>query len=464
MSIKDALEVTKATNADVQTPDYLKHIILDFMQMQEFIKEPFVLAKADGIRYEDVNGKSYIDGISGIFVATVGHNNRRVIEAMKAQLDQMAFSPPLHGTNPPAVKLAKLLSEITPGDLNTIKLLSGGSEATEAAMKIAKQYHKQTGNPTKFKIISRYQGYHGATLGSLAATGTARRKSVFEPLPGGFIHFFPPHCYRCPYKKTYPSCELLCATIIRDIIRYEGPETVAAVIVEPISNTGGIITPPPEYYPILREICDEFNVLLIFDEIITGFGRTGEMFAAQTFKTTPDLLCMGKGMSSGYAPLAGVAISDRVAKAFWGKAEDAVGFSHGHTYAGNPLSAAAGLACIQEIIERDLPANARTMGAYLKNKLEEGLGKHGIVGEIRGKGLLLGVELVKNPETKEAFGPKEKIGVKIGKQALKNGLVIRFDPDWVSLAPPLIVDKGDIDRMVEILVKSVGEVMKTAKR
>ena len=463
MSNMDALEVTKASSEDVQTTDYLKHIILDFMQMQEFVKEPFILNKADGIRYEDVNGKSYIDGISGIFVATLGHNNRRVIDAMKDQLDQMSFAPPLHGTNPPAVKLAKLLSEITPGDLNTIKLLSGGSEATETAMKLARQYHKQSGNPTKFKVISRYMGYHGGTFGSLSATGNARRKSMFEPFPPGFLHVYPPLCYRCPYEKTYPECETFCARTIRDIIELEGPDTVSAIIVEPISNTGGIITPPQEYHTILREICDEFNILLIFDEIITGFGRTGEMFAAETFKTTPDILCMGKGMSSGYAPLAGVAISDRVAKAFWGKEEDQVEFSHGHTYSGNPLSAAAGLACIQEIIERDLPGNARAMGSYLRNKLEEGLGRFGIAGDVRGKGLLLGVELVRDPETKEAFGPQEKIGVKIGKQALKNGLITRFDPDWFALAPPLVVDEGDIDEMMDILLKSVEEVMKTVK-
>ena len=461
MSNKDALEVIKATNDDVQTTDYLKHIILDFMQMQEFIKEPFVLSKADGIRYEDVNGKSYLDGISGIFVATVGHNNRRVIEAMKEQLDQMNFAPPLHGTNPLAIKLAKLLSEITPGDLNTIKLLSGGSEATEAAMKIARQYHKQTGNPTKFKVISRYYGYHGATLGSISASGTARRRSMFEPLPAGFLHVYPPLCYHCPYEKTYPECEVFCARTIRDIIELEGPDTVAAIIAEPIGMTGGIITPPDEYYPTLRDICDEFDILLIFDEIITGFGRTGEMFAAQTFDTTPDILCMGKGMSSGYAPLAGVAMSDRVAKAFWGKLEDEVEFSHGHTYAGNPLSVAAGLACIQEIIERDLPENAKEMGAYMRNKLEEGLGRFGIVGEVRGKGLMIGVELVKNSETQEPFPGNEKIGVKIGKEALKNGLITRFDPNWLAFAPPLIIDKSDVDEMIKVLLTSVENVMKT---
>jgi len=377
--------------ARLKDPDLLRHIVLDFQQMSEFVQQPLIMERADGVRYWDVDGKCYLDGLSGIFVVTVGHNNRRVIEAIKAQLDRMAFAPPLHGTNPAAVELAALIAQITPGDLNTVKLLDSGSEATEAAMKLARQYHRQTGHAGKFKVISRYHGYHGATLGALSATGTTKRRWMFEPLAPGFIHVQTAHCYRCPYGLSYPGCEVLCARIVSDVIRMEGPETVAALIVEPIGNTGGIITPPPEYFPILRQICDEFNVLLIFDEIITGFGRTGQMFAAHTFGVGPDILCMGKGITSGYAPLSAIAFSDRVAAAFWGPAEAGIEFSHGHTYGGNPVSSAAGLAAVREVIERDLPARARKLGAYLRERLEA-LARFGIVGEVRGKGLLLGVE------------------------------------------------------------------------
>jgi len=445
---------------DLQSEESLKHILLDLRQMKAFARKPLVMAKADGVWYEDVNGKRYLDGLSGIFVVTVGHNNRRVIEAMRAQLDRIAFAPPLHATSPVAIELARKVAEITPGDLNTVKLVNSGSEATEAAMKMARQYHRQTGNTQKYKIISRYWGYHGATLGALSATGTVARKWMFEPVLQGFVHVWPPTCYRCPFGMSYPKggCGIRCATIIEDTIQLEGPQTVAAVIMEPIGNTGGIVTPPPEYYPIVRQICDKYQVLLIFDEIITGFGRTGQMFAAQTFNTLPDILCMGKGMSSGYAPLAATVCRDHVAAAFWGEEEDHVEFADGHTYGGNPLSCAAGLASIAEIVERDLPRRARELGAQVWLRLEE-VQDLGVVGEVRGKGLLIGVELVKDPATKEKFPANVKFGVQVGEQMLEHGLILRYDPDWIAFAPPLVISDAELDLMMDIFTQSVKEVL-----
>lgn len=443
-------------------PENLRHMVLDLRQMTSFIEDPLVIAKADGIWYEDIHGRRIMDGLSGIFVVTVGHNNRRVIEAIKAQLDTMAFAPPLHATNLPAIELVRRLGEVTPDNLNTIKLLTGGSEATEAAMKLARQYHKQTGHPNKYKVIARYQGYHGATMGALSATGTRRRKTMFEPLLPGFLHIHPPTCYRCPYEKTYPECNVFCARTIENLIESEGAETIAALILEPIGNTGGVVTPPAEYLPTIREICDRHNILLIFDEIITGFGRTGQMFASHTFNTTPDILCMGKGMSSGYIPLAGIAFRDTIAEAFLGRDEDEVEFSHGHTYGGNPLAAAAGLACLSEIIERDLPARAREMGAYLKTRLES-LAELGIVGEIRGKGLLVGIEFVKDPETREPFGKDVKFGTQVGKTALRKGLLTRFDPNWIAFAPPLIINREQVDHMMDLFTESVKETLQKVR-
>ncbi|MBT5872322.1 MAG: aspartate aminotransferase family protein [Candidatus Latescibacteria bacterium] len=444
-------------------PDALRRMVLDLRQMETFIEDPLVITGADGVWYEDINGKRILDGISGVFVVTVGHNNRRVIDAMKAQLDTMSFAPPLHATNLAAIELVNRLADVTPDDLNTVKLLSGGSEATEAAMKLAKQYHRQTGNPNKYKIIARYQGYHGATMGALSATGTPRRKTMFEPTLPGYLHVHPPTCYRCPYEKTYPECDVFCARTIDEMIQMEGPETVAAVIVEPIGNTGGVITPPDEYLPTLRRICDEHDVLLIFDEIITGFGRTGQMFASQTFGTTPDILCMGKGMSSGYIPLAGIAFRDRIGEAFLGRDEDEVEFSHGHTYGGNPLASVAGLACLGEIVERDLPARAREMGAYLREQLE-GLKDLGIIGEVRGRGLMVGVEFVEDPEMKKPFGQDVKFGVQVGKAALKKGLLTRFDPHWIAFAPPLIITREEIDILMDIFTESIKETLKAMGR
>lgn len=437
----------------------LRHIVLDFMQMNDFVKDPFIVTRAEGIRFWDAHGKEYLDGLSGVFVVNVGHGNRRVIDAMKAQLDTLAFAPPLHATNPPALELVRLLAEIAPGDLNTVKLLSGGSEANEAALKITKQYHRQTGNPLKHKFISLYGSYHGATHGALSATGGKARKAAFEPLTPGFIHVHPPYCYRCPFEKTYPSCDVFCARIVEDTIVAEGPETVAGLIVEPICNTAGVLAPPPEYLPKLREICDRHGVVLIFDEIITGFGRTGSLFAADTFHTLPDILSCGKGMSSGYAPLAAVLLRDHIAAAFLGRAEDRVELHHGHTYGGHPVAAAAGVASVREILERRLPEHAQKMGARLTEMLAEQLGPLGVVGDIRGRGLMVGVEFVRDPATRARFDEKVGIGKRIGKAALRNGLLVRSDAHMVTFAPPLVVEEADLAAMVAIVARSAREVL-----
>ncbi len=438
------------------SPEMLRHIVLDFQQMKRFVDDPLVMARAEGIWYWDVNGKRYLDGISGIFTVNVGHANPRVLAALHQQLDRICFAPPLHATNVPAVELASLVAQITPGDLNTVKLLSGGSEATEVAMKLARQYHRQTGNPLKYKVVSLYRGYHGATLGALSATGLPRRKAIFEPTLSGFVKVMPPSCYACPFGLRYPSCNITCVDQIERTIQMEGPETVAAVIVEPISNTGGITTPPAEYLPRLREICDRHNVLLIFDEIITGYGRTGQMFAAQTFGVLPDVICMGKGMGSGYGPLAAVAIRDHVAAAFWGEDADNVEFSHGHTFGGNPLSSAAGVAAIREILDRDLCANARRIGDHLRSRVQE-LAPLNLIADVRGKGLLIGLGLAHDAANGVPFAPELRFGQRVAQRALARGLILRADPDWIALAPPLVTTREEADILFDMLAESLQE-------
>jgi adenosylmethionine-8-amino-7-oxononanoate aminotransferase len=435
--------------------DHLRHLFARD-QMKEFCQRPLVMARAEGMRYWDAAGKEYLDALSGIYVASIGHGNQRVLDAVRSQYEQLHFSPPMHGTNDVAVQLANLLAEVAPGDLNTVKFQCGGSEVTEAAIKMARQYHRLTGNPTKYKIISRYQSWHGSTMGSLSASGLKSRRTVNEPLAPGFLHVFPPTCYRCPFGKTYPSCELTCASLIESVIEMEDASTVAAIMVEPIGHTGGIIDPPAEYLPMLRQICDRHNVLLIFDEIITGIGRTGHMTAAETFGVVPDLLCLAKGLSGGYAPLSALLCRDHIADAFWGDLPENPGFVEGHTFEGNPISCAAGIAVLREIIERDLCANARAMGARLRQGLEA-LRKYGVVGDIRGKGLFLGVELVRNPTTKERFDPP--IGTLIGRRALENGLLFRFDPHWLAFGPALISTPEDIDQILRLLEISIREVL-----
>src|SRR5436305_1533082 len=381
---------------------FLRHIFVRD-QMAEWSRRPRFMAAADGVHYWAVHGKRYLDALSGIYVVSVGHNNRRVLDAIRRQLDTLHFSPPMHGTNPVAIQLANLLAELAPGDLSTVKFQCGGSEVTEAAIKLARQYHKLTGSPGKYKIIGRYLSWHGSTMASLSASGLKSRKTVNEPLAPGFLHVFPPTCYRCPFGKSYPDCGITCATLVGDVIDMEDAGTVAAVMVEPIGHTGGIIDPPPEYLPILREICDRHNVLLIFDEIITGAGRTGHLFAAETFGVVPDILCTAKGLSGGYAPLSAMICRQHLAEAFWGPIADNPGFVEGHTFEGNPISCAAGLAVLREILDRDLCANARIQGEHLRVGFQRLADKYGIIGDIRGKGLLQGIEFVRDLKTKERF-------------------------------------------------------------
>jgi adenosylmethionine-8-amino-7-oxononanoate aminotransferase len=446
--------------ADAQTTEetFLRHIFVRD-QMQEWSKAPLIMARADGVCYWDVNGKRYLDALSGIYTVSVGHNNRRVIEAVRRQLDTLHFSPPMHGTNPVAVQLANLLAELSPGDLSAVKFQCGGSEVTEAAIKLARQYHRLTGSPGKYKVISRYQSWHGSTLGALSASGLKSRKTVNEPMAPGFLHVFPPTCYRCPFGKNYPDCGITCATIVESVLQMEDPDTVAAIMVEPIGHTGGIIDPPAEYLPILRDICDRHNILLVFDEIITGMGRTGHLFAAETFGVVPDVICTAKGLSGGFVPLSAMICRGPIADAFWGPISENPGFVEGHTFEGNPISCAAGIAVLREIVENDLCGNARARGDQLRAGFRRLADKYGVIGDIRGKGLLQGVEFVRDVRTKEPFPAEMTFGVRVGRRALANGLLCRFDPNWLAFGPALISTSEQIDEMLVLLDKSLAEVL-----
>ena len=428
-------------------------------QMAEWSKDPIIMARADGVRYWDIHGREYLDALSGIYVVSVGHNNPRVIDAIRRQLETLHFSPPMHGTNPVAIQLANLLAELAPGDLSTVKFQCGGGEVIEGAIKLARQYHRLTGSPGKYKIISRYQSWHGSTLGALAASGLKSRKTVNEPLGPGFIHVFSPICYRCPFDKKYPECGITCAKLIGDTIELEDPATVAAVLVEPIGHTGGIIDPPQEYLPMLREICDRHNVLLMFDEVITGVGRTGQLFAADTFGVLPDVLCTGKGLSGGYVPLSAMLVRRPIADAFWGPISENPGYVEGHTFEGNPISCATGIAVLREILERDLLTSARALGERLRAGFTGIAQRHGCIGDIRGRGLLQGVEWVRDPATKAQFSPELNFGVRVGRRALQHGLLCRFDPNWLAFGPALTTTPDELDQMLAILDRSVGEVL-----
>lgn len=432
----------------------LKRTFLDYQQTSEFLKIPLIIDRAEGLYYWDIEGKRYFDAIGGIFVATLGHGHPRVMEAMRQQMEKLSFAPPLHGISDVALEFVEKLGSVAPGNLNYVKAYSGGSESVESALKFTRQYFKQSGHPGKYKFISRYFGYHGATFGAMSASGTGVRKTPFEPQMSGFLKVFPPTYYRDRFDS-WEACNRFCAQMFEDVIINEDPETVAGIIIEPIGNTGGIITPTEEYFQIIRDICDRHNIILIYDEIITGFGRTGEMFAAQTFGVTPDIICGGKGLSSGLIPLGAMIAREDMGDVFYGPVETEVNFAHGHTFASNPLACAVGIAVIDEIVEQDLARKARESGAYLAGKLA-GLKQYGVVREVRGKGLLLGVELVKDTQTMK---PYPELGRALKQTALKNGLIMRIDPSWFAVAPALIAEKEDLDELYDLITRSLLEAL-----
>jgi len=433
----------------------LKRTFIDYQATSEFLKRPLIFKRAEGLYVWDIDGKRYFDAIGGIFVATLGHRHPRIMEAMRRQMETMTFSPPLHGISDVTLDFIEKVGSVAPPGMTYVKPFSGGSEANEAAMKFVRQYFKQTGHPGKYKFISRYQSYHGGTFGGMSASGTGSRKSKFEPQMGGFLKVLPPTAYR-DHFPSWEEANRFAAESFEEVIIHEDPETVAGILVEPIGNTGGIITPTEEYFRILRDICDRHNVILIFDEVITGFGKTGAMFAAQTFGVSPDIICSGKGVSSGAVPLGVMIARQDMAEAFWGAEQDGVQFAHGHTFAGNTLSSAVGIAVIDELVEKDLPAKALRLGAYLADRLRC-LKKYGVVREVRGRGVLLGVEFVKDTATMKPF---PELGAALKRTALENGIILRVDPNWFAVAPPLIAEESDLDEMCGLIEKSVAEALR----
>ena len=430
----------------------LRQTFLDYQHHDTFFDNPLIVERAKGLHYWDVEGKRYFDAIAGVYAATLGHGHPRVIEAIRLQLEKLSFAPPMHGTADVTLEFVDRISAVTPGTLNFVKSFGGGSESVEAALKFARQYFRQTDRPGKFKFISRYHGYHGATFGAMAASGTGPRKSAFEPGPTGFLKVFAPNHYRDDFSD-WDQCNRFAARQFEDVIVHEDPSTVAGIILEPVSNTGGVITPTQEYFQILREICDQHEVLLIFDEIITGWGRTGEMFAAQTYDVVPDMICSGKGLSSGAMPLGAMMARLDMAECF--QQADKDNFAHGHTYAGHPVGCAAGIAVVEQIIEDKLDKRAGELGERLAAGLEK-LKQYGVVREVRGKGLLRGVELVRDTESNEPF---PELGLALKKTALANGLLLRVDPSWFAVGPALIIDEAGIDEMCDLIDKSLVDAL-----
>lgn len=409
----------------------------------------------EGIYLYDTEGNQYIDACSGAAVSNLGHAHPVILEAMSEQAKKVAFSHLSRWTSKPIQEVADLVASLAPGSLNKLYLVSGGSEATESALKMARGYFvERDGQSSKYRVISRWKSFHGNTLGSLSMTGDKRRKK-YTPLLLNFPHIAPAYCYRCPFGKNQETCQVDCAHDLERAIKTEGAEYVAAFIAEPVGGAAcGAIVPHQDYFKIIRQICDHYDVLLIDDEVMAGFGRTGTMFSIEDFGVVPDMICVAKGMSAGYSPLGAVIAEDEIYNTY--KNGSGV-FVHGHTYGGNPLSAAVALAVVKTLIKDNLVENARTIGAYLLAQLQEKLLPFSFVGDVRGKGLMLGVEIVRDKLTKEPYPVSLGMAEKLTVTLLKHGVIVYpgtgnadgVNGDQFLLPPPLTITKDQADELVE---------------
>jgi adenosylmethionine-8-amino-7-oxononanoate aminotransferase len=421
-----------------------------------------------GIYLYDESGKEYLDGCSGSSVANIGHGNEEVATRTAEQIKKIAFSHLSRFTTDSIENCADKIAKLTPGDVNHCYFISGGSESTETAAKLARQYFVERDKKTsKYKVISRWNSFHGNTLGSLSMTGITGRRKIYDPLLIPFPKINQAYCYRCPYKTKYPECGMACAYELDELISRTGPDNVAAFIAEPVigSAVPGA-SPPKEYFKIVQEICKKYDVLLIIDEVMAGFGRTGKNFGIDHFDIVPDIITMAKGMSCGYSPLGAAVVNDEVFDTIMVKGSGL--FVHGHTYGGNPLSAEVAN-IVLDITEREgYFANSAKQGEYLMNKLQS-LYQYPIIGDIRGKGLMIGIEFVKDQKTKEPFPVADNIKGKFTNFCLDEGLVMYpgggsvdgVRGDHTLIAPPINITKEEIDLLFERLEAGIKKTVES---
>ncbi len=418
--------------------------------------------RAEGIYIFDSEGKRYLDGSGGAVVVSIGHNVPEIKQAMLDQASEIAFAHGSQFTSKPAEDLAAKLARLAPPGLERVYYLSGGSEAIETAVKMARQYQVDRGCPSKFKIISRWTSYHGNTLGALSLGGHTGRRRYYQPLIQHTPHIVPAYCYRCPFRLTPQSCQLECAEDLEQTILYEGPDSVSGFIAEPVVGaTAGALVPHPDYFERIREICDKYDVLLLVDEVMTGIGRTGKSFAMDHWKASPDMLVCAKGLAGGYSPIFCVLTREEIHRTI----KQGTGhFIHGHTYSQNPLSCSIALAVLNYIEAHDLIRRSAARGEYLLGRLES-LYKHPIVGDVRGLGLFAGVEFVRDRRSRQPFDPELKLAQLISNRAFANGLIIYpgsggadgISGDHVLLAPPFTISEEEIDELVSLLDTSIAE-------
>tara|TARA_B100000029_G_scaffold161218_1_gene157188 strand:+ start:1556 stop:2935 length:1380 start_codon:yes stop_codon:yes gene_type:complete len=450
---------------EINEGEILRQKSLDFLWMQnrDWVEmaeggDPLIIETGTGIRVTDSNGKSWIDVNGGYTSVNVGYGRQEIVDAAHDQMEKLPYFPQGSATIP-TINLAKKLSEITPGNLTRTFPVSGGSEANETALKIARAFHSRRGETGRYKVISRKGSYHGTTGGVLwTGSNPATPRSDFEPPYPGMLYAPQPNPYRCEYGgKTSSECAVLCANAVETLIIENDPDTIAAFIAEPIATPLGCPVPGQEYWPMIRNICDKYGVVLIADEVICGFGRTGKMFASEHWNLEPDIMSVAKGIISSYLPLAATIVSENIASQFAG---DGNQLRHVFTSSGHPVSAAASLKNIEIIEKENLVHNAATTGDYFKSRLIELKDKHEIIGDVRGIGLLLSMELVSDRDTKEGFDKKLNLADRLNDKFRSEGLIFRASGPILNFGPPICITPPEVDEIVD----SVDRIIKSLSR
>jgi adenosylmethionine-8-amino-7-oxononanoate aminotransferase len=431
------------------------HLWMHFTRLSAYADSPVpVIVRGDGPYIYDATGRRYLDGLSGLFVVQTGHGRQELADAAAKQASELAYFPIWSYAHPKAIELASRLADLAPGDLNRVFFTTGGSEAVESAWKLARSYFRHTGKPQKTKVLSRSIAYHGTSMGALSITGIPALKQDFEPLVPSTFRVPNTNYYRRPDESMTPEqFGRWAADRIGETIEFEGPDTVAAVYLEPVQNSGGCFPPPPGYFERVRQICDKYDVLLVSDEVICAFGRLGEYFGSKRYGYQPDIITVAKGLTSGYVPLGAMIASERLAEPF---RHGANWFAHGVTYGGHPVGAAVALANLDIFEREDLNRHVRDQSGLFRSYLDR-LSDLPIVGDVRGDGFFFGIELVKDRATKETFTDEESEGLLRGflsRALFENGLYCRADDRGdpvIQLAPPLICDESHFVEIEQIL-------------
>jgi len=428
-------------------------------------KELPLAVKAEGVWIEDEKGKRYLDGSGGAIVVNVGHGRKEIAEAVHNQILKCYYAHPTMFTNQPVEELANGLAKHAPKGIDRFYFLSGGGEAIEAAIKMARQIHLEYGRAERFRLIARWKSYHGLSLGALSAMGRTLFREPFAPLLIDVTHIHPPYCLRCSYGLKYPDCGIQCAKALEETILNLGPETVSAFLAETVSGATLAAYPPPkEYWPIIREICDKYKVLLIHDEVMCGLGRTGRWFASEHYNVSPDIVVMGKGLGGGVIPLSAVGVKSEYYDAI--KNGKRKMFIHGGTYSHHAVAAAAGVTVMKILEKEALVERVDHYGKIIGKTLHERLDEIPYVGDIRGIGFMWGVEIVKDKKTLSPFPRKEKVIEKISDHLFKQGVLLYkstglagIDGDGIMVGPPFIIKKDEIDIIANALYKAIMETL-----